>query len=377
LIVDDDATTRHLACETLQREGYRTLAAVSGDEALALFERLVPDLILLDVTMPGMDGFATLERLHRRTLGRQIPVVMMTALDDTDSIVRAFEAGATDFMIKPIHWTILRFRLQYILRASQNARSLFIAREAAEEVSRLKSELLSRMSHEMRTPLNGIIGTADLLATTALDPEQTEFVSLLRHSGDDLRERIDNLLDFSAIDTGQLEPKPGPFHVVEDVERCVASYRERAAQKGLDFKLTFGADLPVSCTCDSERVQKILRNLLDNAIKFTPQGRVSVTVSCHRRDAGGALLELAVSDTGIGIAQSQIDAIFQPFFQVDGSLTRLYQGIGLGLTVARRLTELLSGRLWATSSEGEGSTFRFAVPVSLTRLTVEERVLSD
>lgn len=365
LIVDDDATTRLLAAETLDADGFRTHATASGEEALALLERTVPDLILLDVIMPELDGFATLERIQKQSLGRQLPVVMMTALEDTASIVRAFEAGATDFVIKPIDWTVLRYRVRYVLRASQLARRLFIANQSAAEASRLKSEFLSRMSHEMRTPLNGIFGTSDLLASTALDEEQQELVTLLRISSAELRDRIDNLLDFSGIDMGRLEPNVASFTPIEAIERCLAPYRRRATEKGLAFALSIDPRVPLAAKGDSERIQKILRNLVDNAVKFTPHGRVGVAVACQRRDATTTLLEFAVTDTGIGVPQSQLDAIFEPFFQIDGSPTRLHQGIGLGLPVARRLTELLSGRLWATSSEGEGSTFRFAVPVSI------------
>jgi signal transduction histidine kinase len=376
LIVDDERRNSELLRVMLAPEGYLLQTAGSGEIALTMVEQEAPDLILLDVMMPGMDGYQVVGKIKANPATNNIPVIMLTALDDRNARMLGLSAGAEDFLTKPVDRAELCVRVRNLLRlktygdklrAAHAALAIALeeageARRMAEHANNAKTQFLRAMSHELRTPLNAISGYTEILEMGirgVVNPAQVKDLGRIKRASAYLLRLINDVLTIARLEGAR------PLHLISiAVNPVLAEVEEFCILQAKANGLTLTA-VPchhqIFATADAERFQQILLNLITNAVKFTPKGG-KITVTC---DDDTDAVRVRVSDSGVGIRSLDIDRVFEPFVQIDRHLTTAtQQGVGLGLSISRELARAMSGDLTVESTEGVGSTFTLTLPIA-------------
>jgi signal transduction histidine kinase len=404
LLVDDRRENLFALGQILQRDGLELISAQSGSAALEELLLHEVALAIIDVQMPEMNGFELAEVMRSAERTRHVPIVFVTAgSHERGSLFRGYEAGAVDFLHKPIEPMVLRNKVETffelyrqkqqlarqldLLRDQQlqmqrqneqlrvvneelarHGRVLAVARdecrraqEAAEAANRAKDEFLANVSHEIRTPINAILGMTELVLDTALEAGQRQSLCTVQSAGKLLLGTINELLDFAKLEAGKLELHHSSFALRATVADTLRALGVVAFEKRLEFLCHVHEEVPDGLIGDVARLRQVLVNLVGNAIKFTEKGAVIVEVRLAPDTGSNDELQVSFSvrDTGIGISPEKREAIFRPFEQEDMSTTRRYGGTGLGLTIADRLIGLMRGHLVVDSEPGRGSTFTF------------------
>lgn len=365
LIVDDSDVVRSILCQALQQDGYELHTAADGEEGRQKVHTLKPDLVLLDVEMPKLDGFAVLREVRANFKVDEVAVIMVTSQSDGKGITRAFEEGAFDYIPKPATDSEIKARVRNAIRALQLLREQKTLRIQAEAANQSKSAFLANMSHEIRTPMTAILGYTDILELEAKSLQLPELISdsldTIKRNGGHLMELINDILDLSKIEAGKLDVESiccSPQTIVEEVLELV---QVRAEAKGLKLEASYQFPLPAEIHSDPTRIRQILINLIGNAIKFTEVGIIRLNTSFLENPGEEPQVQFTVIDQGIGMTEAQMSNLFRPFSQADSSTTRKYGGTGLGLTICKRLTDVLGGDISVTSKLNQGSQFSATV----------------
>lgn len=382
LVVDDTLSSLKLLSDILRTEGYRVLPANSGEIALAAVASQMPELILLDLRMPGIDGLEVLRRLKASDASRDIPVMILSAVTDTEERVRGLQLGAVDFIGKPfqrdellakvsVHLELcharrdlrqqaedLRLRNAQLILSNQ---ALDAARETTEAANRAKSTFLGTMSHELHTPMNGIMGMISLARRKAIDPGQIDYLEKAMRSAQHLLDILNDILAYVKADAEQLTITRIPLTLVQILDKVQRLNQPQAAAKGLTLVITVSPELAERVFWgDPLRLEQVLNYLIGNAIAFTDSGSVAIEASLAEESALDALLRFEVRDSGCGISTEDQKRLFTAFEQIDGSLTRGHGGTGLGLAISKRLVLGMGGTIGVASTVGQGSRFWFS-----------------
>lgn len=378
LAVDDEPRNIELLTHILEAQGYHVIAAEDGEAALALAHSASPDVILLDVLMPHLDGFETCRRLKADPATLYIPVVLITALRGLRERVRGTEAGADEFISKPFDSLELLTRVKALTRTKRLYDQLRTANRDLEdrvaertadlqhaltelrELDRLRAEFIANVSHELRTPLLHVKGTITLLADGALgelNGQQTHGVKVAEEAAEQLERVVEDIVDFSDVHGRPLDMEP--VLVSEVCQSAINALQAHAARRNITVRLSAPPELP-PVQADAQALTRVLRHLLDNAVKFSPAGSL-VQVLAERR---GMQIRIAVQDEGPGIPEAERERIFHVFYQSDGSATRKAGGMGLGLALVRQLLHAHNSDIQLETEEGKGSTFFFELPAA-------------
>lgn len=373
LIVDDVSVNLERMAEILNADqAYLIAKARNGRSAISKAKATLFDLILLDIMMPDIDGFEVCRQLKEYPGTRDVPIIFITGQVDVESIVRGFKAGAVDYIPKPFSQEELKARVNLHIDLKKTKEELISAKDKAEAAAHAKSLFLANMSHEIRTPMNGIIGMVEIMKQTELTKDQHDYLSIVEVSSENLLAIINDILDYSKIEAGQIELEKLDFSIHNEIKEVLQLLSYKSNEKQLELISNVNPDIPNNLLGDPLRIKQILINLINNAIKFTDKGNVKVNVDIIRKEEKSLELKFEVIDTGIGISEEGKQKLFKSFSQTDASTTRKYGGTGLGLAISKNLCNLMQGDIGVESELGNGTNFWFSLSFDYSDKKTEE-----
>ncbi len=365
LVVDDDRMQRMILSRCLSQQGHTVEAVENGAQALSRLLDQKFDAVLLDVKMPEMDGFEVLERIMNHQTLKQIPVIMVSGVEEMGGVVACIEMGAADYLYKPFDPSLLRARIQNCLEKKRSHDQEISLRAQLQdkynqlsELEKLRDSLTSMIVHDLRTPLTSLLtGLQTVEMVGELNDDQKEIFQLSIDGGEQLLSMINDLLDVSKMEDGSMTLDRQPVEIPELVSGALRQVAPLAQEKRIALTTQLAPDLP-SLALDENKLTRTIVNLLGNALKFTPvDGAVTVTAK-HENDE----CVLSVRDNGEGIPREAFERVFEKFGQVETRKAGRKMSTGLGLTFCKLVVEAHDGRIWVESEIGQGSTFSFALP---------------
>lgn len=399
LIVDDEPDVLEKLETIVSSEGFEVVKASSGKDAVERFETGCFDLVITDMKMPGLSGMDVLRQVKR--IDKDVGVIILTGFGTMENAISSLrDNGAYDYLRKPLEdindliisvnqaleHRRLRLKNRELIEKLETANTdlerrvkartkalkrsndeLRIAKRLAQAANEAKSNFLANVSHELRTPLNHIMGTIDILLSSSIGTDQKEFLEKARSSSTDLLAIIKNIISFSEMDKDELEIEVTDFWLEDLYQNLINSFSEPANRKGLMLKVGGIETVPLGLVGDPQRLTQILSHLVENAIKFTRSGHVTIDTKLLNQEDGRLTLQFAVRDTGIGISEEIMPALFEAFTQGDATSTRAYGGTGVGLAICKKLVTHMGGEIWAESTLGKGSNFYFTSEFAMSR----------
>jgi two-component system, sensor histidine kinase and response regulator len=353
LIVDDSPANLMLLGQILKDNGYKVRPVLNGNLALKVAEKEKPDLILLDINMPDLDGFEVCKRLKQNPNLCDIPVIFISASNNTDDVVKALNSGGADYIGKP-------FQLEEVLARVETHIKIYKQTKILREINDTKNKFFSIIAHDLRGPLGGFMGLTELIANSSRSfsiEEKNALLLDLSHSARNIFSLLENLLEWSQIQNGNTIFNPQEIDLAETVRSCVNTVNDPARKKSIELIV----DIPGESTiyADPYMLQSTLRNLISNAIKFTPKnGRVTISSSTDENNA----TIVVIKDTGIGIDRFMLDNLFLISENCRRRGTEGELSTGLGLLLCKEFIEKHGGKIWVESEEGKGSSFFFSLP---------------
>lgn len=388
LIVDDQLSNIEILVDLLEVNDYTSIMTISDSRnVIEAIQSFKPDLLLLDLMMPYLSGYEIMEQFKTiNSTNEFLPILVLTADISDEAKWRALKAGAKDFITKPFDLVEVSLRIHNLLETrylyqQQESRNLILeeivqertselllmnteltlAKEKAEASDRLKSAFLQNISHEVRTPLNGILGFAHLVVEPNLaEEDKKQYIEVIQDSSNRLLKTITDYVDISLLVSGNTKIQSNDVFPSLILDSVFSLYKKLCDEKKLHFELKIPADASkIRVKSDHLLLQKAITHIVDNAIKFTNNGSVTFGFIANKNE-----IQFFVEDTGIGIDETVYEKIFGSFIQENDTNTRDYEGSGLGLTIAKKVLELLGGSIWFTTEKGKGTTFYFSVPLT-------------
>ena len=373
ILIVDNARENIDVLREIFRSDFKLSIALNGEQAMRVVRsEAPPDLILLDIMMPGMDGYEVCRRLKADETTRTIPIVFVTAKAKVEDEAKGFQLGASDYITKPFNPQIIRQRVKTHLELKQHRDQLEdlvrkrtsqfeAAKNAAEAANYAKDEFLAIISHELRTPLNSILGFTSLLLSdpSMAEAERVTYLGNVSENSHDLLDLINEMIELVRVDDRDVRQEKNGFSLYDLLDGVFSAVAAEAEGKGLTLSRRVNTDVPELITGNSKRLRQVLRHLMHNAVKFTSKGSVSMAIVREASPPGKLVLRFSIEDTGIGVPLDKQEGIFQHFIQLESVMTRRHGGMGLGLTVCKRYVPLMGGRVWMESTPGKGSVFHF------------------